>query len=127
MVGADKVATGHYARVEQRDGRWRLLRGVDRTKDQSYYLFGLTQEQLAHALFPLGALTKAQVRELAAEFGLKTRDKPESQEICFVPEGDYRAVVAQQDPDALKPGTIVNTAGETLGEHGGIAGFTIGQ
>jgi tRNA-uridine 2-sulfurtransferase len=127
MVGADKVATGHYARVEHRDGRWRLLRGVDRSKDQSYYLFGLTQEQLAHALFPLGALTKAQVRELAGEFGLKTRDKPESQEICFVPEGDYRAVVAQHDPEALKPGAIVNTAGETLGEHGGIAGFTIGQ
>jgi tRNA-specific 2-thiouridylase len=127
MVGADKVATGHYARVEHRAGRWRLLRGVDRSKDQSYYLFGLTQEQLAHAVFPLGELTKPQVRSLAAEFGLKTRDKPESQEICFVPEGDYRAVVAKHDPDALRPGPIVGTDGETLGEHGGIAGFTIGQ
>jgi tRNA-specific 2-thiouridylase len=127
MVGADKVATGHYARVEHRDGRWRLLRGVDRSKDQSYYLFGLTQDQLAHALFPLGGLTKTQVRELAAGFELKTRDKPESMEICFVPEGDYRAVVAQHDPDALKPGPIVSTVGERLGEHGGVAGFTIGQ
>ncbi len=127
MVGADKVATGHYARVQHRDGRWRLLRGVDRSKDQSYYLFGLTQDQLAHAEFPLGGLTKAQVRELAAGFELKTRDKPESMEICFVPEGDYRAVVAKHDPDALKPGPIVSTVGERLGEHGGVAGFTIGQ
>ncbi len=127
QVGADKVATGHYARVEHREGRWRLLRGVDRGKDQSYYLFGLTQEQLARAEFPLGGLTKAQVRTLAAEFELKTRDKPESQEICFVPEGDYRAVVAQHDPDALQPGPIVSTRGERLGEHGGVAGFTIGQ
>lgn len=127
QVGADKVATGHFARVEHRDGRWRLLRGVDATKDQSYYLFGLTQEQLGHALFPLGALTKKQVRALAGEFALKTRDKPESMEICFVPEGDYRAVVARHDPDALVPGPIINTAGETLGQHAGVAGFTIGQ
>lgn len=127
MVGAEKVATGHYARVEFRDGRWRLLRGVDASKDQSYYLFGLTQEQLAHALFPLGGLTKAQVRALAGEFGLKTRDKPESMEICFVPEGDYRAVVAKHDPDALQPGPVVSTSGEVLGEHGGVAGFTVGQ
>jgi tRNA-uridine 2-sulfurtransferase len=126
-VGASKVATGHYARTEFRDGRWRLLRGVDRSKDQSYYLFGLTQEQLEHALFPLGELTKAQVRELAATLELKTRDKPESQEICFVPEGDYRAVVAEHDPDALRPGFIVNSKGEKLGEHNGVAGFTIGQ
>lgn len=127
MVGAEKVATGHYARVQHRDGRWRLLRGVDASKDQSYYLFGLTQDQLAHALFPLGDLTKPQVRALAGEFGLKTRDKPESMEICFVPEGDYRAVVAKHDPDALKPGPVVSTSGETLGEHGGVAGFTVGQ
>lgn len=126
-VGADKVATGHYARTEHRDGRWRLLRGVDRSKDQSYYLFGLTQEQLSRALFPLGGLTKAQVRALASEFELKTRDKPESMEICFVPEGDYRTVVAKHDPEALRPGRVVSTIGEVLGEHGGIAGFTIGQ
>lgn len=126
-VGADKVATGHYARVEHRDGRWRLLRGVDGTKDQSYYLFGLTQDQLAHALFPLGGLTKKEVRALAGEFALKTRDKAESMEICFVPEGDYRAVVAKHDPDALVPGPIINTAGEVLGQHAGVAGFTIGQ
>lgn len=127
QVGADKVATGHYARVEHRDGRWRLLRGVDGTKDQSYYLFGLTQEQLGHALFPLGGLTKKQVRALAGEFALKTRDKAESMEICFVPEGDYRAVVAKHDPEALVPGPVINTAGEVLGQHTGVAGFTIGQ
>jgi tRNA-uridine 2-sulfurtransferase len=127
QLGAEKVATGHYARVKHRDGRWRLLRGRDDAKDQSYYLFGLTQEQLAHALFPLGELTKANVRELAGEFGLRTRDKPESQEICFVPEGDYRAVVAAHSLDALTPGPLVSTAGEVLGEHQGVAGFTIGQ
>jgi tRNA-specific 2-thiouridylase len=127
QLGAEKVATGHYARVEHRDGRWRLLRGRDHTKDQSYYLFGLTQAQLSRALFPLGELRKTDTRALAAEFGLKTRDKPESMEICFVPEGDYRAVVAARDPDALKPGQVVSTSGEVLGEHAGVAGFTIGQ
>lgn len=127
MVGAEKVATGHYSRVEHRDGRWRLLRGVDRSKDQSYYLFGLTQEQLSRALFPLGGMTKPEVRELAGKFDLKTRDKPESMEICFVPEGDYRAVVAEHSPESLQRGDILSTAGEKLGEHDGIAGFTIGQ
>jgi tRNA-specific 2-thiouridylase len=126
-VGAEKVATGHYARVDFSDGRWRLYRGADRGKDQSYYLFGLTQEQLSRALFPLGGLTKKQVRELAGRFELKTRDKAESMEICFVPEGDYRAVVAKHSPDALVRGEIVSVGGEKLGEHDGIAGFTIGQ
>lgn len=126
-VGAEKVATGHYARVKHKDGRWRLYRGADRSKDQSYYLFGLTQEQLSRALFPLGELTKPQVRELAGRFELKTRDKAESMEICFVPEGDYRAVVAKHSPDALVRGEIVSTSGEKLGEHDGVAGFTIGQ
>ncbi len=126
-VGAEKVATGHYARVDFSNGRWRLYRGADRSKDQSYYLFGLTQEQLSRALFPLGGLTKPQVRELAGRFELKTRDKAESMEICFVPEGDYRAVVAKHSPEALKRGEILSTSGEKLGEHDGIAGFTIGQ
>jgi tRNA-uridine 2-sulfurtransferase len=126
-VGAEKVATGHYARVEQRDGRWRLYRGVDRDKDQSYYLFGLSQEQLSRALFPLGGMTKPEVRKLAGKFELKTRDKAESMEICFVPEGDYRAVVAKHSPEALQPGPVVSTSGEVLGEHAGVAGFTIGQ
>jgi tRNA-uridine 2-sulfurtransferase len=126
-VGAEKVATGHYARVDQRDGRWRLYRGVDRDKDQSYYLFGLSQDQLSRALFPLGGMTKPEVRKLAGSFELKTRDKAESMEICFVPEGDYRAVVAKHSPEALQPGPVVSTSGEVLGEHAGVAGFTIGQ
>ncbi|MCC6463846.1 MAG: tRNA 2-thiouridine(34) synthase MnmA [Planctomycetes bacterium] len=126
-LGAEKVATGHYARVEFRDSRWRLLRGRDPEKDQSYYLWGLTQAQLARALFPVGELRKEQVRELAREFGLKTSEKPDSQEICFVPEGDYRAVVARQKPEALVPGPVVNATGEVLGQHSGVAGFTIGQ
>jgi tRNA-specific 2-thiouridylase len=126
-VGAEKVATGHYARVEHSDNRWRLYRGVDRDKDQSYYLFGLSQEQLSRALFPLGGMTKPEVRKLAGKFELKTRDKAESMEICFVPEGDYRAVVAKHSPEALMPGPVVSTSGEVLGEHAGVAGFTIGQ
>jgi tRNA-specific 2-thiouridylase len=127
MLGAEFVATGHYARREFRDGRYRLLRGRDHDKDQSYYLFGLTQEQLAVARFPVGDMAKPEVRALEHKYGLKTRDKPESMEICFVPQGDYRAVVAQHDPGALKPGAIVDTSGKRLGEHGGVAGFTIGQ
>ncbi|RIK65630.1 MAG: tRNA 2-thiouridine(34) synthase MnmA [Planctomycetota bacterium] len=127
MLGAEFVATGHYARTGFRDGRYRLYRGRDHDKDQTYYLFGLTQRQLAMARFPLGEMTKAQVRELASKFRLKTRDKPESMEICFVPEGDYRAVVARHDPSALRPGPIVDTRGRPLGEHGGVAQFTIGQ
>ena len=127
MVSAEKVATGHYARTDYRDGRWRLYRGRDDAKDQSYYLFGLSQEQLGHAHFPLGELRKDEVRALAAKFGLRTRDKPESMEICFVPEGDYRKVVAEVEPAALQPGPIVDCSGQRLGEHGGVAGFTIGQ
>ncbi|MDC1142665.1 tRNA 2-thiouridine(34) synthase MnmA [Planctomycetota bacterium] len=126
-VGAGKVATGHYARTEFRDGRWRLLKGRDHNKDQSYYLFGLTQEQLEHAMFPLGGLTKPEVRDLAQTYELKTRDKPESMEICFVPEGDYRKVVEEHAPDAFKAGDILDTTGNVLGEHTGVAGFTIGQ
>jgi tRNA-specific 2-thiouridylase len=127
MLGAEFVATGHYARREFRNGRYRLLRGIDHDKDQSYYLFGLTQEQLKVARFPIGHMRKREVRELARKFRLKTTDKPESMEICFVPQGDYRAVVAKHDPDALRPGLIVDTSGKRLGEHSGVAGFTIGQ
>ncbi|MCG6922580.1 MAG: tRNA 2-thiouridine(34) synthase MnmA [Acidobacteria bacterium] len=128
-LGAEGVATGHYARKD-RDGdggRYRLLRGRDRTKDQSYFLFGLTQEQLALALFPVGDLEKTAVRQLARERDLPVADKAESQEICFVPDGDYAAFVERQVPPADRGGAIVDAAGRELGRHQGIHGFTVGQ
>jgi tRNA-specific 2-thiouridylase len=128
-LGAEAVATGHYARKDQagEGGRFRLLRGRDRTKDQSYFLFGLTQEQLAWALFPVGELEKTEVRQRARELGLRVADKAESQEICFVPDGDYAAFVERQAPPADRAGPIVSAAGEELGRHRGVHGFTVGQ
>jgi tRNA-specific 2-thiouridylase len=126
--GARHVATGHYARVEQRaDGRWLLRRSADRAKDQSYFLFPLTQDQLARAMFPVGALTKPQVREEARRLGLRVAEKPDSQEICFVPDGDYAAFVAKQRPEVERGGTIVDEEGHALGRHGGVHRFTVGQ
>lgn len=120
--GADAVATGHYARVE--DGR--LLRARDRAKDQTYYLFGVEREALRRARFPLGDLTKAEVREIARGAGLRTADKPESMEICFVTSGDYRDVV-RAGGGLGRPGRFVDTGGRDLGAHAGIGGFTVGQ
>ena len=123
------VATGHYARKDQDPvtGAFRLLRGKDRNKDQSYFLFGLTQEQLASAMFPVGDLTKPDVRRLATERGLPTADKHESQEICFVPDGDYAKFIERNSPGAAQPGPIVDASGTELGHHGGVHGFTVGQ
>ncbi|MGE3579059.1 MAG: tRNA 2-thiouridine(34) synthase MnmA [Vicinamibacterales bacterium] len=122
------VATGHYARVGRRaDGRWLLRRGADPDKDQSYFLFALTQAQLAQALFPVGDLSKADVRATAQALGLGVADKPDSQEICFVPSGDYAAFVETRAPEAATEGPIVDTAGRQLGTHGGIHRFTVGQ
>jgi tRNA-uridine 2-sulfurtransferase len=127
-LGAVHVATGHYARVEQRaDGRWLLRRSADRDKDQSYFLFSLTQDQLAHAVFPVGDLTKPQVREQARRLSLNVADKPDSQEICFVPDNDYASFVAKHSPDVARAGAIVNADGEQLAAHGGVHRFTIGQ
>jgi tRNA-specific 2-thiouridylase len=128
-LGADAVATGHYARVghDRASGRWSLHRGLDPAKDQSYFLFPLTQAQLARALFPLGAMEKGRVRELAKSYGLNVADKPESQEICFVPGNDYAAVVEQRAAGGVRPGPVVDTAGRTLGQHSGIHRFTVGQ
>lgn len=126
-VGAEAVATGHYAQARHERGRWRLFRGADRGKDQSYYLFGLTQEQLSRCRFPLGHMTKPEVRALAGQYGLRTRDKPESMEVCFVPTNDYRDVLRERAPDALVPGEIVDRAGRVLGAHGGAPGYTVGQ
>jgi tRNA-uridine 2-sulfurtransferase len=125
---AAAVATGHYARVTRTpDGRWVLRRARDLRKDQSDFLWPLTQRQLAAARFPVGELTKDEVREHARRLGLATADKPESQEICFVPDGDYRAYLRTRDPGVFRPGAIVDLEGRRLGGHAGVAGFTIGQ
>jgi tRNA-specific 2-thiouridylase len=133
-VGAERIATGHYARIQQDDatGRYRLLRGVDASKDQTYFLFGLTQAQLARTLFPLGGLNKPQVRELANSLGLAVAEKPDSQEICFVPNGDYAAFLsAYLKETGVEParteGEIVTTDGRSLGRHAGVHHFTVGQ
>jgi len=129
-LGAERVATGHYARIDRAGpgGRFRLRRGADARKDQSYYLFDLSQDQLARIEFPLGDLTKAEVRERARAFGLRTAEKPESQEICFVPDGDYARVVEALRPDGLAgEGEIVDETGHVLGRHAGIHRFTVGQ
>src|SRR5688572_9587325 len=126
--GADSVATGHYARVDRDErGRWLLRRSADREKDQSYFLFSLTQDQLAAAVFPLGALTKPEVREHARRLELTVADKPDSQEICFVPDHDYAAFVAKKSPAVERGGAIVAEDGAQLGTHGGIHRFTVGQ
>jgi tRNA-specific 2-thiouridylase len=126
--GAEHVATGHYARVERRDdGRWLLRRSSDRDKDQSYFLFSLTQEQLSRAAFPVGELTKPRVREEARRLGLQVAEKPDSQEICFVPGGDYAAFVAKKHPEVARTGAIVDEQGQKVGEHAGVHRFTIGQ
>src|SRR4051812_41447169 len=127
-LGAAHVATGHYARVAQRaDGRWLLKRSADEAKDQSYFLFSLTQDQLAHAVFPVGHLTKTEVRDQARRLGLRVADKPDSQEICFVPDGDYAAFVAKQRPHLEQGGIVVDEDGRQLATHGGVHRFTIGQ
>jgi tRNA-specific 2-thiouridylase len=134
QIGAERVATGHYARVnyDEARGRWLLKRPADLSKDQTYFLFGLTQEQLSRTLFPLGDMIKPEVRELARKHGLALAEKPDSQEICFVPGGDYKrfidAYLAEQGeslPDLA--GDLVTTAGEIIGEHTGIHNFTVGQ
>lgn len=133
-VGASRIATGHYARIHQNEasGRWQLLRSADPTKDQTYFLFGLTQQQLARTRFPLGAMHKPQVRELARQLGIPTADKPDSQEICFVPNGDYAAFIdayfrEQGMPQQELAGELVTSGGKVVGEHSGVHHFTVGQ
>ena len=125
-LGAEFLATGHYARVEATpDGRFLLKRSIDPDKDQSYFLFSLTQEQLARAVFPVGALTKPEVRAEAHRLGLTVADKAESQEICFVPDGDYARFIESRA--SVRAGAVVNQDGERLATHGGVHRFTIGQ
>lgn len=134
QIGADCLATGHYARVvwDEGSGRWLLKRPADASKDQTYFLFGLTQEQLSRTLFPLGDLTKPQVRELARQHALALAEKPDSQEICFVPGGDYKrfldAYLAEQGESLPSTaGELITANGQVIGEHSGIHNFTVGQ
>ena len=125
----DYIATGHYAVNEYDDvrGRWLLKRPVDRSKDQTYVLYALTQEQLAHTLFPLGALEKSQVRMLAEKAGLVNSDKPDSQDICFVPDGDYSAFISHFKGISPVHGNFIDINGKVLGEHKGVICYTVGQ
>ncbi len=125
--GADYLATGHYARIGGVAGTPRLLRGLDPSKDQSYFLYRLTETQLAHVLFPVGELEKSAVRAFAERLGLPVHAKPDSQETCFAADGDYRTVVRERAPHALVAGDIVDLQGEVLGRHDGLAGYTVGQ
>jgi tRNA-specific 2-thiouridylase len=126
-VGAEYVATGHYARVEEQDSAWRLRRAVDAQKDQSYVLFPLRRELLGRVLLPLGGLTKSEVRRIAESIGLRVHDKPDSAEICFVPDRDYARVVRARRPEAFEAGEVRDESGSVLGTHGGVGQFTIGQ
>ncbi|AGL02088.1 tRNA (5-methylaminomethyl-2-thiouridylate)-methyltransferase [Desulfoscipio gibsoniae DSM 7213] len=129
-LGADYLATGHYALIghEESTGRYTVKKARDPRKDQTYFLYNLTQQQLAHTLMPLGAYTKDEVRSMAAERGLKVADKPESQEICFVPDNNYRNFLRENvDAGAIKPGPFLDLAGREVGRHEGIAYYTIGQ
>ncbi|MBS1798563.1 MAG: tRNA 2-thiouridine(34) synthase MnmA [Acidobacteria bacterium] len=134
QIGAERIATGHYARnrYDEARGRWILSRPEDKSKDQTYFLFGLTQEQLSRTLFPLGEMQKPQVRERAAEAGLALAQKPDSQEICFIPGGDYSVFLKayleeQNEPMPDLSGELVSTTGEVIGHHEGIHSFTVGQ
>jgi tRNA-specific 2-thiouridylase len=128
LYDCEAVATGHYARRSVGpDGRARLMRARDDDKDQTYFLYGLRQDQLEHARFPLGELTKPEVREVARGLGLATADKPESQEICFVPGGDYRDALRERAGWVPEPGPLLDVDGERVGEHRGAAAYTVGQ
>lgn len=128
ILGCDYIVTGHYVRIkEDENGVFHLLKAVDSTKDQSYVLYSMTQEQLAHAKFPLGGMPKTETRRLAEEGGFINADKPDSQDICFVPDGDYAAVIEKYSGTKEKPGKFVDLNGNVMGEHKGITHYTIGQ
>ncbi len=126
-LGADFMATGHYARVRNGNGKVELLRAVDRNKDQSYVLHVLDQEKLKHALFPIGEYTKPEIRQIAEKHGLPTASRKDSQDLCFLAGDDYRNFLQRNAAEMLKPGEIVTRDGETIGSHDGLANYTIGQ
>jgi tRNA-specific 2-thiouridylase len=126
-LGADFMATGHYVRLKNEDGKQKLLRAVDPSKDQSYVLHVLTQDKLAKALFPVGEYPKTQIRELARSFNLPTASRADSQDLCFLAGEDYRDFIRRNAPEILRPGQIVTRDGSVLGEHNGLANYTIGQ
>jgi tRNA-specific 2-thiouridylase len=126
--GAEFLATGHYARLNRtHDGEVELLKAVDTNKDQTYVLSSLSQYQLAHTIFPLGELQKAEVRQIARNYGLPVAERPESQDLCFLGTGDYRDFLIRHHPDTAKPGPIFDRSGNLMGEHKGLAFYTIGQ
>lgn len=129
MLGYEYVVTGHYARIcyDEARGRWLLKKGLDAAKDQSYVLYALTQEQLAHTKFPLGGYEKAEIRSIAQEYGFVNAKKRESQDICFVPDGDYAAFIRRHTGKDYGSGDFVDAQGKVLGQHKGIIGYTIGQ
>jgi len=124
-MGAEYLATGHYAQIESAPGGYRLLRAADQSKDQSYFLYILGQRELEHLLFPLGELSKEEARSMATELGLPTGGRGESQDICFIPDNDYRSFIAQHI--SFEPGDIIDITGKVLGKHNGLAQYTVGQ
>ena len=127
ILGCDAIVTGHYARIEQENGRWLLKKSLDESKDQSYVLYSLTQEQLAHTRMPLGAMHKSETRRIAEEQGFYNADKPDSQDICFVPDGDYAGFIARYTGRDCPTGDFVDESGRVLGRHKGIVHYTVGQ
>ena len=126
-LGCEYVVTGHYARIEEENGRFLLKKAVDPTKDQSYVLYSMTQDELRHTLFPLGGMTKTHTRELARKLGFYNSDKPDSQDICFVPDGDYASFIRSFTGRDYPRGEFVDKSGNVLGEHRGLIGYTVGQ
>ena len=127
ILGCDAIVTGHYARIEQENGRWLLKKSLDESKDQSYVLYSLTQEQLAHTRLPLGAMHKSETRRIAEEQSFYNADKPDSQDICFVPDGDYAGFIARFTGHDCPAGDFVDEDGHVLGRHKGIVHYTVGQ
>ena len=126
-LGCDYIVTGHYARIEEENGKFVLKKALDETKDQSYVLYSMTQDQLVHTMFPIGSMQKTEVRAIAEESGFVNADKPDSQDICFVPNGDYASVIELQTGKESAEGNFVDKQGNNLGRHKGVIHYTIGQ